>query len=168
MNKVIVKNVLLEEFYIYLIYAFKKEEIKEINTLIVTDKYEVKKLVEIYVKAFEKDMFKNKLSILDSDLSVFKDLENELMNLYFCEELIYNDIIKIIKTNIINSKNSLSSNDLLNKLPDKINDFNDIILYIGLANLMFEKMKFLLGKYDKNNGIFIPCNEIKNVYKLSK
>ena len=68
----------------------------------------------------------------------------------------------------VNNHKEENKMKLFNKLPLEINDFETIIPYLGLCNLFFEKLGFLLGSYNMTSGVFVPSNEVKQIYKLSK
>ncbi len=101
----------------------------------------------------------------------FRDLSSAVFNYYICEELIYNDIIKTIKQGILPRINELlDDNDVLLRrtLKKEINEFEDIVNYLAICHFWFEKMDFVLGRYDLMAKKFTPCNEIKKVFELSK
>ena len=140
--------------------------------------FRIHDLCDIILSSIEKKIFKSEVSIdynFSNNNELINDLTNYIMSSYMCEELIYNDIILTIKKFIVPSIKEYVNNHkeenkmkLFNKLPLEINDFETIIPYLGLCNLFFENLGFLLGSYNMTSGVFTPSNEIKQIYKLSK
>lgn len=135
-------------------------------------------LADIIISSIEKKIFKSEVKINVNELEDSEQIDvltNYIMSSYMCEELIYNDIIVTIKKYIVPSVKEYVNNHkdenkmkLFNKLPLEINDFIDITPYLGLCNLFFENLGFLLGSYNMTSGVFVPSNEVKQIYKLSK
>ena len=163
-----------KEISFYLLNYYNMYDLDKLSKFIMltndndlNELFRINDLCDIIISSIEKKVFKSSIDVKVDNLSFNDDLINQMtdfmMGLYMCEELIYNDIIATILKYIVPSVRSYVSAHkdenkmkLFNKLPIEVKCFEDIIPYLGLCS------------YNVNNGVFVPNNEIKEMYKLSK